>query len=79
MIKSIETLTKNERIDMLILPDSVFIDPSDPWSLDEQDARIGIIQFFLNPSENEINTHQAQLSLLTDTFHKLGWDTIPES
>jgi hypothetical protein len=72
--RKIETLSKKERIDLLILPESVFADPSDPWSLDETDSRIGIIDLFLNPSEHELLTHQAQIRKLADIFHQMGWD-----
>jgi hypothetical protein len=72
--REIEMLSEKERIEMLILPKSVFLDPSDPWSLDEIDSRGQIIKFFLNPSEQEINTHKLQTKKLTDLFHQLGWD-----
>lgn len=74
LARSIEMLDKQERIGMLVSPDSVFDDPSDPWSLDDLDARIDIFKFFLNPSEAEINAHKTQLEKLSDTYHKLGWD-----
>lgn len=72
--REIEVLSEKERIEMLVLPESVFLDPSNPWSLDEIDSRGRIIKFFLNPSEKEIYTHKLQTKKLTDLFHQLGWD-----
>ncbi|MCX7098291.1 MAG: hypothetical protein NTV43_10360 [Methylococcales bacterium] len=72
--RKIETLSAQERLEMLIIPETVFLDPSDPWSLDEIDSRRRIIKFFLNPSEQEVNMHKMQTKKLTDLFHQLGWD-----
>jgi hypothetical protein len=74
--RSIELLTPQERIEMLTSPDYVYDDPSDPWNLDDLDARGGVFKFFLNPSEMETSTHEAQTKKITDLHHKLGWDKL---
>ncbi|HRD68403.1 MAG TPA: hypothetical protein PKY50_19920 [Candidatus Competibacter sp.] len=73
--RSIEVLSAQERVDMLIFPERIFHNPSDPWNLDEIDSRVGIIKFFLNKSEQEINTQKIQIKKLTGMFHQLEWDT----
>ncbi|MCX7068970.1 MAG: hypothetical protein NTW85_14920 [Methylococcales bacterium] len=74
--RSIELLTPQERIEMLTSPDYVYDDPSDPWNLDDLDARLGVFKFFLNPSEMEISTLEVQTKKITDLHHKLGWDKL---
>jgi hypothetical protein len=58
--KSIEQLTPQERIEILISPDFVYENPIDPWNFDDLDLRTKIFRFFLHPSEMEIKTYQEQ-------------------
>lgn len=69
----IETLSADARIDLLTLPEYVFEDPSDAWSLDEIDARLIAFEFFLNPSDKEREVHFSQKHKLADRFIELGW------
>jgi hypothetical protein len=77
--RDIEKLTEQERLDMLTLPESVFIDPADPWNLDEMDSRGGIINLFLNPSEQEKNITKFQTNKIIELYHQLGWDNDSEN
>lgn len=69
----IECLSLKERINILISPDKVFEDPSDPWSIDDLKSRIEIFKFFLNPSSEEVNVHENQVSKLRSRYIELGW------
>lgn len=73
LTKAIEVLTTRQRVDMLISPKAVFDDPSDPWSLDDIDARVGIFKFFIRPSQDEIHAHKIQLGKLDSRYNELGW------
>jgi hypothetical protein len=73
LTKAIEVLTTRQRVDMLISPGAVFDDPSDPWSLDDIDARVGIFKFFIRPSQDEVQAHQTQLAKLDSRYKELGW------
>jgi len=72
--KRVEQLSPQERINLLVSPDSVFEDPSDSWSLEDLDSRNMIYGYFANPSEQEKITHETQLKKLNDRFEELGWE-----
>jgi hypothetical protein len=72
--RDVEKLTNQERIDMLTLPEDIFINLCDPWNLDEMDSRGDIINFFLNPSEQEKNINKLQTDKIVALYHQLGWD-----
>ncbi|MGR9054216.1 MAG: hypothetical protein ACU84J_16375 [Gammaproteobacteria bacterium] len=72
--RSIEALTPHERIQLLTSPENVFENPEDFWNLDDITYRSRIFKFFLNPSQDEIDAHQNQLSRMEHKFHELGWD-----
>ncbi|MCX7066079.1 MAG: hypothetical protein NTW85_00020 [Methylococcales bacterium] len=77
--KKIEKLSEKERHGMLIFPETVFLDPSDPWSLDEIDSRSEIIKFFLKPSKLELSIHKTQKDKLIELYKTLGWDAKPRT
>ncbi len=72
--KRIEELTPQERIDLLISPDSVFENPSDSLSLEDLDSRNMIYGYFATPSEQEKIAHETHLKKLNDRFEELDWE-----
>lgn len=73
LTRSIESLTEEDRCNMLRLPQFVFDNLSDPWNLDEIDSRLGIYRFILNPSQLEKKTYNNQKKTLRKHYKKLGW------
>jgi hypothetical protein len=71
LCRSIEMLSEKERIEILELSEDAIKDPTDAWNLDELDAKTMIFNFFLNPTEQERETYDAQRKRLSDKFNEL--------
>ena len=52
--RGIESLSEEDRKDLLTVSDDLYADPDDPWDLDERSKREVIFDYFLNPTEEEI-------------------------
>lgn len=57
LIVSIETLTQDERKELLISSEDIYKNPNDAWNLDDLSLRNQIFKFFINPSTEEIDLH----------------------
>ncbi len=57
---SINKLSSEERLNLLIPPDYVYTDPSDIWSLEELDNRRMIFDYFGNHTNKEKEVHKLQ-------------------
>jgi len=69
----INKLPPQERLSLLVPPDSVYEDPSDSWSLEEIDNRRMVFDYFGNPTDEEKKVHTAQNEKLQKRFVELGW------
>jgi hypothetical protein len=58
IVRKIEELTPQERKEILVSNDDVYNDPDDLWNIDDLTARLEIIDYFLNPSPEEIEQHE---------------------
>lgn len=72
--RKIELLTEEERINLLTLPKESLSEPSDSWNLEQLDMRLMVFDFFINPTDIEIETHNIQKIKLKSRFEELGWD-----
>lgn len=59
---AIGTLTAGEKRELLLSPDAAFANPTDPWNLDDLTGREGVYRFFTDPSEDEKQWHDQQVS-----------------
>ena len=66
LIKEIESLTDDERLELLTSEDAVYSSPTDPWNLDDLTSRSLIFRYFLNPSEEEIKQHKIHQDRMED-------------
>jgi len=58
IVREIEKMTSEERIEILTSDDSVYSDKKDPWNLDDLTSRAQIIKYFLEPSVDELKQNQ---------------------
>lgn len=57
LIIGIESLTQDERKELLISDEDTYKNPNDAWSLDDLSLRNQIFRFFIKPSSEEIDLH----------------------
>ena len=56
--RKLQNLSEQDRIDLMTSPESVYMDPIDPWNLGDRDARSEIFEFIVNPSPEVIGAHE---------------------
>lgn len=72
--KAIDSLSTDERLDLLSFPSDALKDPADAWSLEELDLRIMSFEFFSCPTEREKQLYNVQKKMLADRFVELGME-----
>lgn len=72
--RDINLLDEEERLSLLVVPDEVFVDPSQSWALEEFDRRHRVYSFFSNPTIAETKAYEAQEKRLFARYKELGWN-----
>ena len=66
--RDIEALDDSERKALLLSDDRSFLDPLDPWNLEDITEREAIFRFFLTHSVEERRLHEKQLEKMSQAF-----------
>jgi hypothetical protein len=53
----LQSLSEQDRIDLMTSPEDVYTNPIDPWSLADRDGRSELFKFIINPSPEVIRAH----------------------
>jgi hypothetical protein len=59
-------VSERDRIDLMTSADAAYLDPADPYNLDDLDARRALFRFVLDPSAAVIEAHHRHLARWRD-------------
>lgn len=68
IVSEINSLSEEDRCELILSRDHIFNDPTNPWNLDDLSGRMEVFKFFLNPSEKEKNLHAQHKKRLEDAL-----------
>lgn len=68
IVGEINSLSEEDRCELILSRDHVFDDPTNPWNLDDLSGRMEIFKFFLNPSEKEKDLHEQHKKRVEDAL-----------
>ncbi|GAB3254623.1 hypothetical protein GCM10027296_22960 [Chitinimonas naiadis] len=60
-------LPENDQIDLMTSSEAVYLDPTNPWNLDDLDGRSALFEFFAAPSKAVVVAHETHLRRLEES------------